>query len=106
MDRWEGTATLEWWADRSTCLARLGVRVTAHALGDGWAGGAVLDPPPSESDRADFELLMTLDPLFTLRLDEGSTILVDVRTTVGEEQLGLTAHGTGTAPAASGCVKR
>ncbi|MEJ8647105.1 hypothetical protein WKI65_03215 [Streptomyces sp. MS1.AVA.3] len=36
MDRYEGTAHLEWWANRSTCLARLPVRIVP-AAGNGTA---------------------------------------------------------------------
>ncbi|MFD0166548.1 hypothetical protein ACFVJH_20730 [Streptomyces decoyicus] len=36
MDRYEGTAHLEWWANRSTCLARLPARIVP-AAGNGTA---------------------------------------------------------------------
>ncbi|MHA4813080.1 hypothetical protein ACXZ65_01865 [Streptomyces aculeolatus] len=78
MDSYEGSATLEWWANRSTCLHRVGVRVAVRAIGNDWACDAFLEPPLSAGERESFDFLMRLDPLFTLRLDEESTLLVDV----------------------------
>ncbi|MET9612059.1 hypothetical protein [Kitasatospora indigofera] len=92
MDSWEGGATLEWWADRSTCLGRFGVGVTVRACGEEWTADAVVDPPPSEAEQEGFVLLMALDPLFTLCFEEDGTILVDVSTTDARGHLALTAH--------------
>lgn len=78
MDSYEGTATLEWWANPSTCLARLGVRVAVRVTASGWTCEAILEPPLTGEDKESFDFLMQLDPLFTLRLDEESTLLVNV----------------------------
>ncbi|MFE4605105.1 hypothetical protein ACFRKE_30070 [Kitasatospora indigofera] len=102
MDSWEGGATLEWWADRSTCLGRFGVRVTVRACGEEWTADAVMDPPPSEEGQEAFDLLTALDPLFTLCFEGDSTILVDVSTPVARGRLALEAHE----PAAPGRVPR
>ncbi|MFD9001453.1 hypothetical protein ACFV0T_10855 [Streptomyces sp. NPDC059582] len=91
MDSYECTATLEWWADRSTCLGRLGVRVTVRVTADYWTCDAVLEPPLSAEDRESFDFLMKLDPLFTLRLDEGSSLPVDVVAAEDDGRLILTA---------------
>ncbi|MEV5516360.1 hypothetical protein AB0L50_26220 [Streptomyces flaveolus] len=78
MDSYEGLATLEWWANPSTCLAKLGVRVTVRVTADGWSCDAVLDPSLSAEDREGFEFLMAVDPLFTLRFEGESTVHVNV----------------------------
>jgi hypothetical protein len=68
MDSYEGAATLEWWASRSTCLGSLRVRVAARAAGDIWTCEAILEPHLAAEDRESFHVLMQLDPHFTLRL--------------------------------------
>jgi hypothetical protein len=92
MDCYEGPATLEWWANRPTCLGRLGVRVAVRVTGNDWTCEAILEPSLSEDDRESFGFLMKLDPLFTLRFDEESTLLVDVA--AGDDgRLALSAYG-------------
>ncbi|MER7790946.1 hypothetical protein [Streptomyces sp. NPDC097640] len=78
MDSYEGTATLEWWANRSTCLGRFGVRVAVRVTGNDWTCEATLDPPLSEEDRESFDFLTKLDPLLTLRFDEETVLPVNV----------------------------
>ncbi|MFD3499387.1 hypothetical protein ACFWWT_30235 [Streptomyces sp. NPDC058676] len=102
----EGTATLEWWANRSTCLSRLGVRVTVRVTGSEWTCDAILDPPVSAEDREGFDFLMELDPLFTLRFDEGSTFLVNVVAAGTDGRLILTAHQAEAAKSADGCSRQ
>ncbi|WP_370093309.1 hypothetical protein [Streptacidiphilus sp. MAP12-20] len=91
MDSWAGIATLEWWANRSTCLGTFGARATIRVTAADWMSAAVLDPPLSDDDREVFGLLMDLDPVFTLRFEEGSTLLVNV-VDGHEEGLALTAY--------------
>lgn len=45
MDSYEGTATLEWWANRSTSLGRFGVQVAVRTGGDTWMSEATLESP-------------------------------------------------------------
>ncbi|WP_327233729.1 hypothetical protein OG349_06800 [Streptomyces sp. NBC_01317] len=91
MDEWEGEVTLEWWANGATCLARLDGHASVRVSGSEWTSGVTPDPPLSEGDRDALDFLMKLDPLFTLRFGEGSTLLVDVVT--GDDGcLVLTAH--------------
>ncbi|MFF3171013.1 hypothetical protein ACFVQ0_00220 [Streptomyces sp. NPDC057900] len=78
MDSYEGTATFEWWANRSTCQGRLCVRVAVRAAGDTWTSEATLESPLATKDRESFDFLMQLDPHFTLRFDDASTVLVEV----------------------------
>ncbi|MFF2846606.1 hypothetical protein ACFVT5_09760 [Streptomyces sp. NPDC058001] len=92
MDSYEGTATLEWWANRSTCLGRLGVRVAVRVTGDDWTCDANLAPALSAEDRERFDFLMRLDPVFTLRFDDGSTLLVNAVAAVDDGRLVLTAY--------------
>ncbi|MFE7859467.1 hypothetical protein [Streptomyces sp. NPDC057403] len=78
MDSYEGFATLEWWANPSTCLAGFGVRVAVRVSGDAWTCDATLEPALSAEDRESFDFLMALDPLFTLSFDSDSMLHVNV----------------------------
>lgn len=78
MDGYEGPATLEWWANRSTCLGDFAVHITVRAAGDEWTCEASFNEPPAEDVREAFGFLMALDPVFTLRFAEDSALLVDV----------------------------
>ncbi|MCX5215123.1 hypothetical protein OG689_38680 [Kitasatospora sp. NBC_00240] len=78
MDGYRGPATLEWWANGSLCLGAVDVRVTVRDAGSAWACDAIFDAEQlSPDEREVFELCMASDPLFTLRLGDGSTLLVD-----------------------------
>ncbi|MGW6268845.1 MULTISPECIES: hypothetical protein [unclassified Streptomyces] len=96
MDSYEGTATLEWWANRSTCLGRLRVQVAVRAAGDTWTSEATFASPLATEDRESFDFLMQLDPHFTLRFDDVSTVLVKVVEAGVEGRLILTAAEEGT----------
>ncbi|MEU9396500.1 hypothetical protein AB0D86_41695 [Streptomyces sp. NPDC048324] len=78
MDSYEGSATLEWWANPSTCLARFGVRVAVRVTGDAWTCDAILEPALSAEDRESLDFLMALDPLFSLSFDDDSMLHVNV----------------------------
>lgn len=95
MDSYEGTATLEWWANRSTCLGRFGVRVVVRITGNDWTCDAISEPPLSAEDQESFDFLMELDPLFTLHLDEESMPLVKVVAAGADGRLFLTAYQAG-----------
>ncbi|MEW1647293.1 hypothetical protein [Streptomyces sp. NPDC091219] len=97
MDSYEGIATLEWWANRSTCLGRLRVQVVVRAAGDNWTSEATLESPLAAEARESFDFLMHLDPHFTLRFDDVSTLLVNVAEARVEGRLILTAAEAGTA---------
>ncbi|WP_329023308.1 MULTISPECIES: hypothetical protein [unclassified Streptomyces] len=97
MDSYEGTATLEWWANRSTCLGRLRVRIAVCTAGDNWTCEAALGSPLAAEDKKSFDFLMQLDPHFTLRFDDASTLLVNVVEAGVEGRLILTAAETDTA---------
>ena len=91
MDSFEGSAALEWWANRSTCLGEFAVHVTVDAVGDAWTCGASFSRPLTGEEREAFAFLLALDPMFTLRFDEGSAVLVDVAESAGGD-LALTSY--------------
>ncbi|WP_407841153.1 hypothetical protein ACE1OC_39815 [Streptomyces sp. DSM 116496] len=90
MDRCEGTARLEWWANASTCLVRVSVEVTATSA-DAGAWEAVISPPLDLAAREILEQLIDADPCFTLRFDgfEGADASVVLVQAEGFDGLGL-----------------
>ncbi|WP_431679505.1 hypothetical protein [Kitasatospora sp. KL5] len=93
MDSYQGLATLEWWANGSTCLGKFDVQVSIRVADGNWACDAVLGPERlSDDHREVFDLLMDLDPVFTLRFHEGSEILVNAVTARDGERLALTVY--------------
>ncbi|MFJ5803419.1 hypothetical protein [Streptomyces decoyicus] len=76
MDRFEGTAHLEWWANRSTCLARLPVRLVPAAGHGTW--NATVPPTLDRDAGEDLPLLIDAGPHFTLRSDEDAATEVEV----------------------------
>ncbi|MFC9233335.1 hypothetical protein ACFTZI_30975 [Streptomyces decoyicus] len=93
MDRYEGTAHLEWWANRSTCLARLPVRI-APAAGNG-ARNATDAPPLGRDAGEDLQLLIDAGPHFTLRFHADAATEVEAAHSADVSQLRLR---TGAAP--------
>ncbi|MFE7216709.1 hypothetical protein ACFU93_44235 [Streptomyces sp. NPDC057611] len=85
MDMWEGAATLEWWANRSTCLGSFGTRVAIQVTDDGWTCNAILDPRTSDDAQEAFGFLMDLDSVFTLCFDAESALLARVVNRKGNE---------------------
>ncbi|MGW3247513.1 hypothetical protein [Streptomyces sp. NPDC001070] len=68
------------------------MRVTVRVTGNDWTCDAIFDPPLSSEDREGFAFLVALDPLFILRFDEGSTLLVDAVAAGDGRRLVLTAY--------------
>jgi hypothetical protein len=100
MDSYEGPATLEWWANRSTCLGSVAVNLTVAVIGTAWTCEASFSNSLTEDEQEGFDFLMALDPVFTLRFEDDSTLVVDV----AENESGglaLTAHES-TATSGSG----
>ncbi|MFE4262102.1 hypothetical protein [Streptomyces sp. NPDC056883] len=93
MDRCEGTARLEWWANASTCLVGIPVEVTATTTGaGGWE--AVISPPLHLVARETLGQLIVADPCFTLRFDgsdrsDASGVLVRAEDFDGVDHLRL-----------------
>jgi hypothetical protein len=89
MDRYEGIATLEWWANPSTCPGRFDVCLTVSAASAGWRAEAVAVNPWTAENREGFGFLMELDPVFTLRFTDESAVLVQVTETQDGERFTL-----------------
>jgi hypothetical protein len=89
VDRFEGRAWLEWWANSSTCLANVEVAVVIDAIHGGWdASGRVVN----EADLEGFKFLYDLDPVFQLRFEDGSTAMVFVHFTGPDGLLRLSEY--------------
>lgn len=80
VDRYEGPARLEWWANTSTCLGSVDVEVSVTVDARGWHASAAFASRLDDDEQEGWSFLMDLSPYFTLRLleDEGSTIDVGV----------------------------
>ena len=78
MESYEGNAALEWWANRSTCLGSFGIRVTITAEADSWLARATVASPFTAEEQEGFDFLLALEPVFTLRFDDDSTVTVHV----------------------------
>lgn len=87
MDHDEKTAHLEWWANPSTCLARIPIRVTTTAGTDEWE--ALFSPPLDQHVRENLKQLIDADPCFTLRFD-ASAVEVQAEDFDGVDHLWLT----------------
>ncbi|GHF36245.1 hypothetical protein [Streptomyces morookaense] len=69
MDHCDGVAHLEWWANLSTCLMRIPVRVAAAADDTAW--DAIISPVVEGEAQEEVQLLLDADPVFTLRTADG-----------------------------------
>ncbi|MFF7678475.1 hypothetical protein [Actinacidiphila glaucinigra] len=92
MDSYVGAATLEWWANRSTRLGWFDVRVEVGVTDSVWNCSATLADPLHGDRKEVFDFLMALDPVFTLRFDARSSLLVDVAPAGNGARLVLTAY--------------
>lgn len=68
MDRYEGPARLEWWANGSTCLAAAEIEMTAMAQSTAWQASATLAPALRDQEREGWSFLLELSPYATLVL--------------------------------------
>ncbi|MCX4822809.1 hypothetical protein OG883_23500 [Streptomyces sp. NBC_01142] len=92
MDRYEGAAHLEWWANRSTCLARIPVRIVPTAGGGTWDAAA--SPPLDRSESEDVQLLIEASPYFTLRCEDDVAVEVEVASSGEINHYRLSADAT------------
>jgi hypothetical protein len=89
MDRFEGRCWLDWWANSSTNLGGSEVSVVITPTETGWdAHGQLV----SDEDQEGFAFLCDLDPVFTLRFEDGSTIAVTVIPAGGHHRFTLTEY--------------
>ncbi|GAA0236758.1 hypothetical protein [Cryptosporangium japonicum] len=77
MDRYEGRCWLDWWANSSTLLGSAEVTVVITASDAGWDARAELISGDGD-EREGLVLLCDLDPVFTLRFEDRSTVPVMV----------------------------
>jgi hypothetical protein len=79
MDRYEGPARLEWWANKHTCLGFIDVRVIVVPDASGWRASAAIASPLTVEDREGWVFLIGLSPYFTLRFEADVDAVIDVR---------------------------
>jgi hypothetical protein len=93
VDRYAGSAWLEWWANRDTCLGSVEVNLQVTVDEEGWRASATFATPLEGEAQETWEFLMRLDPYFTLRLreDARATIEVRVEELEGAKRLALSA---------------
>jgi len=91
MDRFEGRCWLDWWANSSTLLGSAEVAAVITASDGGWEAHARLASDTDEERNA-FAFLCDLDPVFTLRFEDGSTVPVTVRPTDDRRRFILTEY--------------
>ncbi|WP_393098214.1 hypothetical protein [Streptomyces sp. LN325] len=89
MDGTEDRAHLEWWANRSSCLARIPVRLAAGPGSRAW--DAVVSPPLDRGAREDMQFLIEASPYFTLRFGDDSVTEVEVERAGDPGRLRLSA---------------
>ncbi|MEV6299082.1 hypothetical protein AB0M02_06725 [Actinoplanes sp. NPDC051861] len=77
MDRFEGRCWLDWWANSSTNLAGDEVTVVITTTDTGWdAHGRLVSA--SEQAHEGMTILCEIDPVFTLRFDDRTSMPVTV----------------------------
>jgi len=73
MDRFEGRCWLDWWANSSTNFGGIEVSVVIMPNETGWdAHGQLIH----DGEREPLAFLCDMDPVFTLRFQDGSTFQV------------------------------
>lgn len=78
MDQFEGRCWLDWWANRSTNFGGIEVLVAITPIETGWdAHGQLIN----NDEREAFAFLCDMDPVFTLRFEDGSTSQVTLTPT-------------------------
>jgi hypothetical protein len=91
MDRFEGRCWLDWWANSSTLLGSVEVAIVITATTTNWeANGRLVSQ--SDEDRDGFAFLCELDPVFTLRFEDESTVAVTVHPTDVHRRFSLTEY--------------
>ncbi|MFY1617319.1 hypothetical protein [Micromonospora sp. WMMD736] len=91
MDRFEGRCWLDWWANSSLTFGPVEVAVVITASDAGWdARGHLVGD--SDDDRDGFAFLCDLDPVFTLRFEDESTVEVTVHPFQDHRRFTLTEY--------------
>ncbi|MCU7727060.1 hypothetical protein ODJ79_25310 [Actinoplanes sp. KI2] len=91
MDRFEGPCRLDWWANSSTNLGGCEIAVVITPTETGWdAHGHLISD--DEDERDEFAFLCDLDPVFTLRFADESTVAVTVHPADDPRRFTLTEY--------------
>src|SRR5262245_10976128 len=91
VDRFEGRCWLDWWVNSSTLLGTAEVNTVITASDTGWdASGHLISD--DEEQRDGFAFLCALDPVFTLRFPDTSTIAVVVHLADDHHRFTLTEY--------------
>lgn len=88
MDRFEGRCWLDWWANSSTNFGGIEVSVVITPIETNWAAHGQLI---HDDQREPFAFLCDMDPVFTLRFQDGSTVQVAL-TLVDDRRFTLTEY--------------
>ncbi|MEU4714254.1 hypothetical protein AB0F73_11460 [Micromonospora purpureochromogenes] len=91
MDRFEGRCWLDWWANTSTLLGSIEVAVVITTNDAGWDAHGRLTSDADE-ERDGFAFLCDLDPVFTLRFEDESTVAVTVHPADDHRRFTLTEY--------------
>jgi hypothetical protein len=81
-------AWLDWWANSATRLGSIEVKLDLGSTDDGGDARAWL-VPDDNSVLEEFEFLCSLDPMFSLRFDDGSLVAVRVSATANRREVTL-----------------
>lgn len=96
MDRFEGRCWLDWQANSSTVIGGFEASVVITPTESGWdAHGHLL---AGDDEHVFFTFLRDMDPVFTLRFEDGSTFQVTL-TETGDRQFTLTEYAGPALPA-------
>ncbi|GIF66631.1 hypothetical protein Ais01nite_46660 [Asanoa ishikariensis] len=95
MNSFEARCWLDWWANSSTLLGSVEVAVVVTADDASWSAQGHLASDTDEV-RDGFAFLCDLDPVFTLRFEDESTVAVAVHPTHGHRRFTLTEYTGGT----------
>jgi hypothetical protein len=79
-------AWLDWWANSSTRLGSIEVKLDLGATDDGGDARAWL-VPDGNGVIEEFEFLCALDPIFSLRFDDGNMVAVRVMPTENRREI-------------------
>lgn len=79
MDRYEGPARLEWWANSSTCLGYKEIDLSVQVEGVDWRAGAAYRELPKATDREAWSWLLELSPYVELVLPGPDRAHIEVR---------------------------
>jgi hypothetical protein len=82
MDSFEGRCWLDWWANSSTNLAGAQVSVMITPTETGWDAHGRLT---RDDELEPLAFLCDMDPVFTLRFQDGSTVPVTLTLTCGHQ---------------------